>query len=55
MDRLCGVREGGSAVGTERGFFVKELYVGWKEWTCNRHPTNPGKAEVHGIRCSCSQ
>jgi hypothetical protein len=32
---------------------VKELNVGWKEWTFNRHPTHEGKAD--GVRCSCSK
>ena len=39
----------------ERGFFVKELNVGWKEWTYNRHPTHKGSAEADGVRCSCSK
>jgi hypothetical protein len=38
----------------ERGFFVKELNVGWKEWTANRHPTHHGKADAEG-RCNCSK
>jgi hypothetical protein len=35
----------------ERGYFAKELNVGLKEWTANRHPTHTG--EANGIRCSC--
>jgi hypothetical protein len=38
----------------ERGFFVKEMNVGWKEWTHNRHPVHQGKPEVDGVRCRCS-
>jgi hypothetical protein len=37
----------------ERGFFVKELNVGWKEWTANKHPTHAEPAA--GIHCSCSK
>jgi hypothetical protein len=37
----------------ERGFLAKEMNVGWKEWTYNRHPTHQGKAD--GIRCECSK
>jgi hypothetical protein len=36
----------------ENGFFVREMNVGWKEWTYNRHPTHTGKAT--GAFCSCS-
>ena len=32
----------------------KELNVGWKEWTHNRHPTHEGKA-AKGFRCECSK
>jgi hypothetical protein len=39
----------------ERGFLVKEMNVGWKEWTYNRHPTHQGKSDIDGIRCSCSK
>jgi len=38
----------------DKGFFVKELNVGWKEWTHNRHPTHQGKAQ-DGFRCECSK
>jgi hypothetical protein len=38
----------------ERGFFAKEMNVGWKEWTYNRHPTHKGKL-VDGFRCECSR
>ncbi len=38
---------------TERGFFVREMNVGWKAWTATRHPTHQGKAD--GARCSCSR
>jgi hypothetical protein len=38
----------------ELGFFVKELNVGWKEWTADREPTHQGKA-LDGLRCSCGQ
>jgi len=41
---LCGSR-----------LLAKELNVGWKEWTYNRHPTHQGKADISGIRCSCSK
>jgi hypothetical protein len=37
----------------EQGFFVKEMNVGWKEWTANRHPTHTEAA--NGLHCSCSQ
>ena len=37
----------------ERGFYAKELNVGWKEWTANRHPTHASK--VDGPHCTCSQ
>jgi len=37
----------------ERGFFVKELNVGWKEWTGNKHPTH-AESPV-GAHCSCSK
>jgi hypothetical protein len=37
----------------EQGFLVKEMNVGWKEWTHNRHPTHEGKLE--GFRCECSK
>jgi hypothetical protein len=37
----------------ERGFFVREMNVGWKEWTALRHPTHKGKPD--GMRCSCSK
>jgi hypothetical protein len=39
----------------ERGFFVKELNVGWKEWTYNRHPTHQGQASIENVRCECSK
>jgi hypothetical protein len=39
----------------ERGFFVKEMNIGWKEWTFNRHPVHKGNADIDGIRCSCSK
>jgi hypothetical protein len=37
----------------ERGFLVKELNVGWREWTYNRHPTHQGDAD--GFRCQCDK
>jgi rhodanese-related sulfurtransferase len=37
----------------ESGFLAKELNVGWKEWTYNRHPTHQGKAD--GFRCTCAK
>jgi hypothetical protein len=37
----------------EHGFFVKEMNVGWKEWTANRHPVHEGKAD--GAKCNCSK
>jgi hypothetical protein len=39
----------------EHGFLAKEMNVGWKEWTSNRHPTHQGKADIKGIRCTCSK
>jgi len=39
----------------ERGFFVKELNVGWKEWTYNRHQTHPGPASIENVRGECSK
>ena len=32
---------------------AKELNVGWKEWTANRHPTHAEAAS--GAHCSCSK
>lgn len=37
----------------ERGFYAKEMNVGWKEWTANRHPMHKGK--VNGVKCECSK
>jgi hypothetical protein len=37
----------------EQGFFCKELNIGWKEWTANRHPTHAGLIE--GPWCGCSK
>lgn len=39
----------------ERGFLAKEMNVGWKEWTSNRHPTHQGNAGADKVRCSCSK
>lgn len=33
---------------------VKEMNVGWKEWTHNRHPVHQGKGDIDGVRCTCS-
>lgn len=38
----------------ELGFYVKEMNVGWKEWTGNRHPTHQGKLEDN-VHCECSK
>jgi len=39
----------------ERGFLVKEMNVGWKEWTYNHHPTHQGTVGADDVRCSCSK
>jgi len=33
----------------ERGFFAKEMNVGWKEWTQDRLPIHHGESD--GDRC----
>jgi len=38
----------------EKGFFVKELNVGWKEWTHLRHPTHTGAPTADG-KCTCTK
>jgi ArsR family transcriptional regulator len=38
---------------SERGYLVREMTVGWKEWTANRHPTHRGTPV--GARCTCSR
>jgi hypothetical protein len=37
----------------EQGFFAKEMNVGWKEWTANKHPIHAEKPA--GAFCSCSK
>ena len=39
----------------ERGFLAKEMNVGWKEWSYNRHPTHHGNTGADNVRCSCSK
>ena len=39
----------------ERGFFVKELNVGWKEWTANGHPAHYDKAGGEGGGTAASE
>jgi len=39
----------------ERGFFAKELNVGRKEWTYNRHPIYQGRVGMDGVRCTCGK
>ncbi|HKT23524.1 MAG TPA: hypothetical protein VJR04_02910 [Terriglobales bacterium] len=39
----------------KQGFFAKEMNVGWKEWTYNRHPTHQEKVGADGVHCSCSK
>lgn len=39
----------------EQGFLVREMNVGWKEWTHNRHPVHKGSADANGLLCSCSK
>lgn len=39
----------------ERGFMAKEMNVGWKEWTYNRHPTHQGSPDAGQFRCSCGK
>lgn len=36
------------------GFLVKELNVGWEEWSARRLPTHSQRVLVGELRCSCS-
>ncbi len=38
----------------EKGFFVKELNVGWEEWTTAKFPTHEGRVARGEFRCECS-
>jgi hypothetical protein len=39
----------------ERGFFVKELNVGWKEWAEEKLTAHVGAVAAGEIKCGCSR
>lgn len=39
----------------ERGYFVKELNVGWSEWLAAGLPMHRERVVRGQIRCSCSR
>lgn len=39
----------------ERGYFAKELNVGWAEWLAEALPTHRERVPKGAIQCSCSR
>jgi hypothetical protein len=36
------------------GFFVKELNIGWAEWSAHELPTHGGRVAEGELSCGCS-